>query len=232
MKKIFVSVILTCLGLFVHNSHAQSQDAMAEMQKIKIFYSNDDLKHVTGHMFLKETNTGKEVDKVDFEYWLKGKQIFTKMKYIEILNNNAVYIMVNHNNKSIFARKLKDLKQKPAPGFFDAEQLKNLLSTKDAKVTMVREKSNVKISLSGLSNSRFSTVDITSSSEGRIEKIEAAIKQTGADDEKLRLEIIYNPVKTEKSVVNPAVFSETKYLEAKKKGHYTYTSAYQNYTKL
>jgi hypothetical protein len=90
MRKLISTILpLLLLSFF---AKAQLTEAKEELQKIKAYYAGADLKHAAGKMVLKNSGSPKPMDVVNFEYWVMEKQIFTKMNYIEILNNNDVYI--------------------------------------------------------------------------------------------------------------------------------------------
>lgn len=234
MKSIKISFFITIhLCLLSLPGWCQQQDAIGQMEKIRSFYTGPELKHIQGNMILKDADNGTQVDKVDFEYWLADKQLFSKLNYIEILSNDKVYVMVNNKAKSIYARKQTDLAHKPSPGFFDADQLKKLIAEKNANLKMEKDGNDAKIIMSGLKNYQFSTVTIYSRSDGKIEKIQAMVNAPAGDDkQQLLLEIIYRNTSKEIMKDKPDVFSSVKYLDERKKGHFTYTQAYQNYTKL
>src|SRR5882757_8505633 len=157
-KNILLSVQLLLIAFC---ATAQKAEAVSELQKIKVWYTGSDLKHVAGQMLLKNIGTLKPVDKVDFEYWARDKEIFTRMNYIEILNNKDVYIMVNNKKRSIYARLQADVAQKTSVGFFDPEQLNLLLSSKASTVTITKGATTNKIAMSGLLNSNFSAITIS-----------------------------------------------------------------------
>jgi hypothetical protein len=212
---------------------AQKAEAVSELQKIRAYYTGSELKHVAGQMLLKNAGTAKPIDKVDFEYWVKDKEIFTRMNYIEILNNNDVYIMVNNKKKSIYARQQADVIQKTSVGFFDPEQLNVLLSSKASSITVTKGGAINKITMSGLQNTRFSSITISySATDYKITAIDATVSDTPGSAQRSVLEIRYNT--TEKTTVSaePAVFSSTKYLVETSKGKFNYTNNYINYQKL
>jgi len=232
MKK-YISLLAAVL-LCAFYTKAQQGEAMDELQKIKAYYTGTELKHVSGQMQLKNSITGKQVDRVVFEYWAKDKQVFTKMSYLEILNNNEVYVMVNNKQKTIYAREQAQAAvQQSGAGFFDPEQLNKLLSTKGTSLSIKKGAGNNKLYMSGLQNSRFSSVVITySATDHKIIAVDAVVSEMPGNSEKLVLEIKYTT--TEKTVVSgeSVVFSASKYIEKNKKGNYTYTTTYQNYQKL
>lgn len=230
MKKCFLIIQWM---IFCGYAFAQQTEATAELQKIRAYYGGGELKHAVGQMLLKNTTTGKQVDKVDFEYWAKDNQLFTKMNYIEILNNNGFYIMVNNKTKSIYARTQADMPQKANVGFFDPEQLNTLLNTKGTSITVSKDASgNNKLLMTGLQNSKFTSLSIMYNTEYKIIGVDAAVNPAPGSNDKLILTVKYSL--TEKTMVTtePTVFSETKYIAKNSKGVYNYTATYQNYQKL
>jgi hypothetical protein len=230
-RKVFAMIVSF---LLLQAAVAQDTGAAKEMQKIRDYYSGPELKHIAGQMLLTNKVTGKQVDKVDFEYWIKDKQVFTKMNYIEILSSSNTYIMVNHRTKSIYARPLDQLQGKPVAGFFDAEQLNKLLNTKGTRVNLLKNGAFNKLMISGLSDSRFSDLGITYDvSDNKIRSINAVVSNLpGEDDEHLVLQINYS--RTDKTNVTtlPDLFSATRYVEIDKNGKLNYTHNYQSYQKL
>jgi hypothetical protein len=225
--------IIFQLVFFYSFGFAQQADGVAELQKIRAYYAGSELKHAIGQMVLKNTTTGKQVDKVDFEYWAKDNQVFTKMNYIEILNNNGFYVMVNNKAKSIYARAQSDMPQKASVGFFDPEQLNALLNTKGANAVISKDAAgNNKLLMTGLKNTRFTSFAITYGADYKIIGIDAAVNPEPSSNNKLTLTVKYSL--TEKTVVTtePTIFSEAKYITKNNKGIYNYTATYQNYQKL
>lgn len=230
MKKFINLFILTVLALPLA---AQQADAGKELEKIKSWYAGPQLKHVAGQMLLTNTANGKQVDKVDFEYWIRDKQVFTKMNYIEILCNNSVYVMVNHRRRSIYARPLGEVTPKTETPFFDGTQLNELLNAKGTTVTLVKQGHLNKLLMAGLNDSRFSSISISyDAADGKIKAVEAAVKPSFDEpDQRLLLKVIYRI--SEKTAVTgePAVFSAAKYM-AVSKGEFIYNKMYQEYKKL
>lgn len=214
-------------------AYAQQVDAVKELQRIKSYYDGPELKHVVGQMVLMDKDKGKQVDKVDFEYWLKGNEIFTKMNYIEMLSNNSVYVMVNHKRKSIFARPVGQVTPKVETPFFDANQLKTLLNVKGTSAKLESLGGGVgKLILSGLANSRFNMVSISyEQSSGKILGLDATINSDLPEEQGLILKVRYSF--TEKSLVktSPQALSAAKYLE-NINGEFRFVKLYQNYQKL
>lgn len=231
MKK-YLSILLPFLLLYCC-AKAQQSEAMSELQKIKAYYAGPELKHVAGQMLLKNITTTKQVDKVDFEYWAKGKQIFTKMNFIEILNNNEVYVMVNNRKKTIYGRPQAQVTQKNSTGFFDPDQLNALLNTKGAVVTVTKGAALNKLSMSGLQNTRFASVVISySTANYKIIAVTAMISPVQGANQKLVLEVKYTVNNKTTIAGEPPVFSAAKYITKNNKGNYIYTKTYQNYQKL
>lgn len=231
MKKSIAVFICFCVLSFVIK--AQNPDAIEELKKIRAFYSGPELKHITGEMLLKNKGSGKVVDNVKFEYWVKDSMVYTKMNYIEILRNQTVYVMVNHKSKSIYARMLNQINTQPSSMLFDADQLKKLLSAPGAKVIMTKEGEKSKLYMEGFADPRYSSVSLTyDPSDHKIFILEAAIKETaeGANGQKLVLRINYKT--TEKSkTLNTSIFSSSRYFVQEKKS-VKYINPYQNYSKL
>jgi hypothetical protein len=231
MRKL-ISTILPLL-LLPFFAKAQLTEAKDELQKIKAYYAGPELKHAAGKMMLKNMGSPKPMDIVNFEYWVMEKQIFSKMNYIEILNNNDVYIMVNHKRKTVYGRLQSELPQKAQAGLFDPEQLAALLSTKGTMATVKKDSSVNKLSLTGLQNSRFISFDISYSSDYKIVAIDAVVRPPEGSSQKTVLEIRYAVNEKKTNAEGPqAVFSDAKYIIKNKKGKYIYTKTYQNYQKL
>ena len=220
--------------LLLHIAHAQEAvDALKEMQKIREYYNGPELKHVKGQMLLMDKTNNQQKDKVDFEYWIKDKLVFTKMSYIEILNNENVYVMVNNRRKSIYARPVTELATKPIATFFDADQLQQMLSVKGTKTTLTKTGGLNKLTLSGLYDSRFSEITISyQASDNKITGIYALLKKTPGENEELYLQVSYSVTEKSNTATVPAVFSESKYGRLDSKGTFIYTNSYQGYKKL
>jgi hypothetical protein len=210
---------------------AQISEGAEALKKIGSYYSGPELKHAAGQMLLTSKGTGKQLDKVSFEYWVKGAEAFTKMNYIEILNSKDVYVMVNNKRNTIYARPQSQVYTKSSVGLFDPEQLNMLLNTKGAKVTVLKAGGSNKLTLSGLQNTGFSSVTITySASDFKILNVKADIAPSG-DQEGRMLEVIYSFTDKTASSGSSDVFSSAKYLTATG-GKTFYAKAYQNYQKL
>jgi hypothetical protein len=225
--------IIQCL-LFLQVAHAQDATAVTEMQKIRAYYSGPELKHVKGQMLLTSKVTGLQKDKVDFEYWIKDNQVFSKMSYIEILSNNSIYVMVNHRKKTIYVRPAADLSAKSSATIFDPEQLNKLLNVKGTKTTLVKNDGINKLTLSGLYDSRFSEINISyEASSSKIKSVYATLKEVpGEPDQKLFLQINY--AATEKTAVTtmPDILLADRYGKMDNAGTFNYSKSYAGYKKL
>jgi len=227
-------IVTFSLLLLLGTAMAQPADVVKEIQKIRAYYTGTDLKHVKGQMLLSNMSTGAPVDKVDFEYWLKDKMVFTKMNYIEILSNRSVYVMVNNKYKTIYARPQDKIEQKPAAMIFDAEQLGRILSVKGATSTLTVNNGQNRLSMSGFNDPRFSSIIINYAADDyRIFSIEATVKESEATGgQKLKLKVLYNVSEKIGSGNEPAIFSASKYLQPSKKGNLEYTPNYIGYKKI
>ncbi len=228
-KGFFILISLLAIQFCVH---AQTAEAAAELDKIKKYYAGPELKHVAGYMLLKDKTTDKQMDKVSFEYWAMDKQIFTRMDYIEILNNDKLYVMVNNKRKTIYARPQAEIKQQASPNMFDPRQLSTLLNSKGAVATVTKVNGSNKMTLSNLLNTRFSSLVITYGNDYRILSVDAVVAAEPGNNQQSILEIRYTKIEKTSASAAPAVFSEQKYVSKNTKGKYVYTSAYQNYQKL
>jgi hypothetical protein len=232
IRKFFVIIIQSML--MFHFATAQDATAVTEMQKIRAYYNGPELKHVTGQMLLINKTNGQQKDKVDFEYWIKDNQVFTKMNYIEILSNSNVYVMVNNSKKTIYVRRSADLATKSSATIFDPEQLNKLLNVKGTKTTLVKNAEINKLSLTGLYDSRFSEINISyEAASNKIRSVYAVLKQTpGEDGPQMVLQISYSA--TEKKTVTkmPDILMADRYGALDKSGEFNYTKNYQGYKKL
>ncbi|HMC99186.1 MAG TPA: hypothetical protein VKH37_03505 [Ferruginibacter sp.] len=229
MKKIIIAILSLCLGAEVS---AQQDDAFKELQKIRAYYDGPELKHIAGQMLLTNKTNSKAIDKVDFEYWIKDKSVFTKMNYVEIFCNDKVYIMVNHQQKSIYARAAGN--QKRSTGMFDASQFQQLLNAKGVKTGITKSAAGNQLKISGLSGSNFSDFTITyDPADNKLRSISANVINADPEDkDQLVLTVTYT--KNEKSTVTtiPAVLSSDKYGTMGKDGVFHFNNNYQAYTKL
>lgn len=227
-------IVTLSLLLLLGNVLAQPADVVKEIQKIRAYYTGTDLKHVKGQMLLSNISSGAAVDKVDFEYWLKDKMVFTKMNYIEILSNKSVYVMVNNKYKTIFARPQDKIEQKPAAMIFDAEQLGRILSVKGATSTLTVSNGQNRLSMSGFNDPRFSSIIINyAADDHRIFSIEAVVKESEATGgQKLKLKVVYSVSEKIGSGEEATIFSASKYLQPSKKGNLEYTPNYIGYKKI
>ena len=229
MKRKIMTGLLLVMTLV---AQAQEADAAKELQKIRAYYAGPELKHVAGQMLLVDTDKNKQVDKVTFEYWLKGSEIFTKMNYIEILSNSAVYVMVNHKRKSIYARPIGQVTPKTETPFFDAEQLRQLLNVKGTSAKLVQTGGQNKLTITGLADSRFRMVTINyDAANGRIISLDAAIRSSLPEEQALLLKVTYSVTEKTAAKSEPQVFASSKYLE-NTTGEFRFTRPYQNYQKL
>ncbi len=231
MKKISIVIIILSIAAC---SYAQQPDAMKEIEKIKAFYSGPELKHVTGQMLLTDKTTGRQIDKVDFEYWIKDKQLYTKMNYIEILNSDNLYIMVNHRLHSICVRPVKDNVAKTASPYMDISQLEKLLSMKNIKSSVSSSGGLNKLTLSGLQGSNFSDVTVNyETADNRIRSFYAnVINASREDKDQLVLQVTYTKTEKINVTTDPPVFSPSKYVVIGKGGELSFNGVYQGYTKL
>jgi hypothetical protein len=230
--KIFL-IIVQCMLLF-YAAAAQDATAVTEMQKIRAYYNGPELKHVKGQMLLISRVNGKQKDKVDFEYWIKDNQVFSKMSYIEILSNNSIYVMVNHRKRSIYVRPASELPAITSATIFDPEQLNKLLNVKGTKTTLVKNGAVNKLTLSGLYDSRFSEINITyEASTNKIRSVHATLKEVpGEEEQKLFLQITYSATQKSNVTTLPVIFSAARYGVMDKKGDFNYTNTYESYKKL
>ncbi len=226
MKRgIFFTVVML---LVTFHAAAQQNDAKAELAKIREYYAGNALVHLGGQMVLKKNAAA--IDKVDFDYWVKGKQFFAKMNYIEILNNDEVYIMVNHKSKTIYGRPLSELTQQAGIGFLDPLQIQNALNAKGVTASVVKNGSGNSIRITGLQNSAFSSMVINYTDAYKITTITAAV-HPGDNNESLILDIKY-AVNEKSGTEKNDVFSAAKYISKTGKDKYTYTKTYHSYQKL
>lgn len=209
---------------------AQQSEAAKELALIRQFYAGHELKHIKGVMLLKAEDNGAIIDRVNFEYWSKDSLLFTKMNYIEILSNRSFYIMANHRYRTIYVRRVNDKFTKPASGFLDADQIKALLTQKGVNVSLSKGEGMRKLVISGLQNSKFSSLTISyASHDHSIKAIEGLVEADGNDKRKI-LSINYNT--TEKIVLaDESFFSASHYVHLNK-GQISYTKTYQDYKKL
>ena len=230
-KRILFALLLPCL--FVTKLVTAQLNAVNEMKLIRDYYTGTELKHLTGQMLLINKQSKKQLDKVEFEYWIKDKQVYSKMNYIEILNNSSIYVMINHRNKSIYARPLDQMESKPAQVIFDAGQLNKLLAAKGTQATLSVTGSVKKLTISGLNVSRFSNIEISYDADYRIRSINATMNdEDEIYGEPMELQINYS--KTEKTISStlPGVLSVSRYLEIKGNGQFEFAKNYQGYQKL
>jgi hypothetical protein len=227
-RTILLTLQLLSLVVYVQ---AQSADAAAELKKIQAYYGSPQLKHVKGQMLLKKKGTATPLDKVDFEYWVKGKEVYSKMNYIEILSNREVYVMVNHKKKTIYSRLQTALPQQPGAEMFGPAQLKQLLDTKGTIVSVTRGAAQHTLTMTGLRDTRFSSVVISyDAADYRITAVDAVVNETPGSNERTVLEIRYSPGK---AVANDAgIFSASRYLVQDNNGKFIYTSSYLSYQKI
>jgi hypothetical protein len=225
------NLIIAALVFIVHSITADAQDAeaMRELKSIRSFYEGPELKHITGKMILRDDTKGTTLDKVDFEYWSKGKQLFSRMNYIEILSNKDVYVMVNKNAKTIYARPADELQNKGGAGF-DVSQLQSVLNQTGTSVQIKKGSVN-KITITGISGSQFSSVTISySPADYKISSMSAEVK--GADpNDRMTLLIEYRETEKTKSA-DESVFSAERYLTAKGGGKWVLAKKYSDFKQL
>jgi hypothetical protein len=209
---------------------AQSKEGLAELQKIRSFYASAQLKRVAGQMRL-TNGSGKLVDKVDFEYWLKETMVFTRMNYMEILRNGQYYVMVNNKSRTIYARPVTAQGDKVATGFFDVDQLQQLLNGQATSIRMENgATSTKKLTIDGVKDSRFSSFSIVYSPvDYHIIRVVASVRSQ-VPGEPMTLQIDYSL--TEKDgEESKSLFSINRYASYQN-GKLTFHKNYQDYQKL
>jgi hypothetical protein len=227
MLRYILAVLAIVMNIMVS---AQNNEAQNELEAIRDYYGSGGLKHVRGQMVLKNVVNQQQVDKVDFEYWIKETKVFTRMNFIEILNNDSVYVMVNHQRKTIYARLTAS--QASAAPLFDAKQISNLLEQKGVVVKLEKKDTINILRLSGVKNSNFSSLTITYySRDHRIKKIDADVVQGNSRGDKMTLQINYFLSESTASEI-AGLFATSKYLQQSASGALSYQKKYQEYTKL
>ncbi len=231
LKRAGILIQLLCAGMM---SLAQQNDAARELQKIRTYYNGPEMKHVSGQMLLVNKADNQQLDKVNFEYWIQDKKLFTRMSHIEVLNNDSVYVMVNHRNKTIYVRPSAAVTAATPTGFFDANQLGKLLNAKGITTTLLQEGADNKLTISGIQDSRFSSIIIKyANGDNKIKEVLAVVKPSGDKiNQQLQLQVTYNL--TEKSMQGSCggCFSAGRYIKTGKDGSLEYTQIYKGYKKL
>lgn len=183
MKKNFL--LCLCL-LLLSRGFAQNNDLRGALQQIRAYYASPALKHAGGTMTLKQPD-GRLLDKVSFAFWLEGDLSYAKMNYLEVLRGGDAYVLVNHKNKTVFARPLSVL-QPITGGLQDPGQLQKLLETPGLTGSVTTVDSLQQVHLTGFRGSRIRELTLTvSAADHHIHRLRAKIAgATGASDLEIR----------------------------------------------
>ncbi|RYZ22585.1 MAG: hypothetical protein EOO16_08475 [Chitinophagaceae bacterium] len=229
----FFSYLIMAAGLLLPLlAPAQQADATAELNKIRAYYGGSDYKHVTGVMTLKDPAAGTTLDRVEFEYWMQGTQVFSRMNYIEILSNRTFYLMSNSRSKTIHLRRQEAVGARASGGLLDAGQLGQLLAQNGARVRLEETGKERRLLITELKASKFSSVTISYSPvDHHIIGMEALVRAQPGTKGQLVFEMRYL-TSERKADGDASVFSESRYLVSTGGGKYQFTKAYQGYKKL
>lgn len=215
----------------------QNSEAVKEIEKIRSYYNGPELKHLKGNMRLTEMKSNKDIDNMDFDYWIAGKNVLVKMSYVEILMNDELYIMVNKRRKTIFIRPVSSVANidQNAMMPFGPDQLKQLVGTGNAKILLSKSAETSNISLSGLKGTKFSSLSILYNTDYSLNKLEGFVQDgyypSMKPGEKLRVIIAYATTIKE-ATYSQNIFSSGQFVSGKSGGVYQPIGKYATFTKL
>jgi hypothetical protein len=230
MGKISIFLLLIVF-LMPFMANAQDSEGVREINKIRQYFSGSGLMHMKGEMTLKQLNTGGIIDNLEFETWVQGSRVLSKISFIELLKNDSVYVMVNHKTKTIYAKTVDKASRKKFDSQVTDGQVLQLLHSDGAKVTVTKLKDEGIIQISGAENSKFSLVKVRYSlNDYKVKQVEALVRPDFEEGPQNQLNIHYAVI--EKSISNQEVFSSAPFIAKIKGKIITVSSKFKDYRKF